>query len=505
MKKLMYLWVALLTLVFTVSCDKNDDTVMVDPTVELVDVSFDLNNYIPAAAKDLDTKADGDEDQKIPICSDLAASYVMADIDGTVYTLKLVTLNGGMETEVIKLLPDTYDLNEFVVYNDNGTPGDTSDDIPIYASPIMGSYYQALWSLEGVAKEFRVDAFTKSKVTIDVLCYKPFQYEAFGFAWFEYAKYQVKTVCFFGDICTKFFEEFHMNDNSPYYGQDFDGYDFPAIFNVVVKNGENIVNDLNVNSNAGWYGAGEPLCIEYPDLVGVDESYTFEISLAMPDGTYVSVYTGNFTDANWSGAEGDNNFGGADGVFDFVVGNCSYDGNNANMELPAWIPIPTGMINFTLSNPINGTGAGFFSNVVFNDLNQDLANTGATVGEWTEGLIYNSFCADPNVSINVGPYDGYAFSSLNVPGLPASYQGLPWGKLNWIANNMGSYSAADVQDAIWYTIGTNPGVGANNALAMAASSQGSFIPTVGDWAVVVLDAEVEGSDDLQLVIVRVDP
>lgn len=503
MKKLLYSWVVILTLVFAVSCD-NNDAVLDDSTVALVDVSFDLNNYIPVASKGLSSKP-GADDQTIPECSDLTASYVVADIDGTMYTLKLVTLNGGMETEVIKMLPDTYDLNSFVVYNDNGTPADTSDDIPIYASPIMGSYYQALWTLEGVAKEFTVAAFTKSKITIDVLCYKPYQYEEFGFAWFQYAKYQVKTICFFGDICTKFFEEFHY-EGSPYYGGPFDGYDFAAIFEIVIKDSDgNVVNDLDKNSNLEWFGTGDALCVEYPDLVGVDEAFTFEILLAMPDGTYALVHTGNFTDANWSGAEGEDNFGGTDGVFDFVVGNCSYDGNNANIELPAWIPIPTGMINFTLSNPLAGTGASFFSNVVFNDLNQDSANTGATVGEWTEGDIYASFCADPNVSINTGPYDGYAFSSLNVPGLPLSYQGLPWGKLNWIANNIGSYSAADIQDAIWNTIGTNPGVGANNALAIAASTQGSFVPTVGDWAIVVLDAEALGSEDLQLIVVRVDP
>ena len=491
MKKLMYLWGAILLLVFAVSCEKSDDAIVVDNlTLGLVDVSFDLNNYIPEIASKDSEKNDGN----IPDCSDLPASYVVASISGKSYTLNLVTLNGGLETEVVKLEPGKYNLESFMVY--------ASDGSPIYASPMVDSYYQALWDLEGVTKTFEVDAFTKSKITIDVLCYQPYQYEEFGFVWFEYAKYEVKTICFFGDICTKYFTEWHLD--GPYMGQTTnDGYDFAAIFEVVIRDAEgNSVNDLTVNSNAAWNGEGSPLCIEYPDMIGSDENYSFEINLVMPDGSTETIYTADLAEGISSNAT-TSGFGGADGVFDFVVGNCSYDGNNGNLELPAWIPLPIGNVNFTLSNSLNATGAGFFSKVKFNDLDGN-SNFGDTIGEWTEGNIYGAFCGDPNKSIGAGPHNGLVYSSLDVDALPHDFDDLPWGKLNWIANNLGTYSDTQIQDAIWYTIGTNASIGANNQLAQDASGHSDFVPTVGDFAIVLLDAANVGAD-LQLILVRVDP
>ena len=331
MKKLIYLFVGLLTLIFVASCS-NESLGPVEPVAEFAEVSFNINNFIPDTASKDDSK-----DETLPDCSDEEPDHVVLylgeDENAVKYTLKLVTLNNGLETEVIKLPVGKHTISSFVV---NDAAGKT-----IYASPMNDSYYANLWGLIGVTETFTVTAFTKMKVNIDVLCYQPYDYEKFGFAWLEYAKYQVKTVCFFGDIiCTEFYNEWHeshLNDDqeeiNPYFGQPYDGYDFPAIFEVVIKGkvlveGEEVwarVNDPNFASNVEWKGTGDPLCIEYPDLVGTDEDFIAEIWLALPDGSLELIETVTFTDANWSGADGDANFGGSDGVYDFVIEKCTDD------------------------------------------------------------------------------------------------------------------------------------------------------------------------------------
>lgn len=170
MKKLIYVVVGLLTVLFVTSCNK-EDTVVVDSAAQLTEVSFVIN--VPNLASKDDTK-----DKTIPTCVDLDPDHVIAKINNEPYTLKLVTLNGKLETEVIKLSkPDdgsnSFTLDAFTVYAADGTV--------IYASPLEGSYYELLWGLEGVPKSFSVEQFKKSKVSIDVLCYQPYDYEKFGF------------------------------------------------------------------------------------------------------------------------------------------------------------------------------------------------------------------------------------------------------------------------------------------------------------------------------------
>ncbi|WP_299527148.1 hypothetical protein [uncultured Lutibacter sp.] len=492
MKNLFKILLGLFLVTAAISCSKDDATAVVS---ESQDVVFDITNFVPQVAGKNVFAKDNDE-VKLPECSDAEASYVEIMIGTTPYTLQLVTLNDKTETEVIKLAPGDYDIKSFIVYDVN--------NIAIWASPTMGSYYQALWNLKGVNDlTFTVDKFEKRRIALDVLCYKPFDYEKFGFAWFAYAKIEIHTVCFFGDICTKFYEEFHKI-GSAYNGQTYDGYDFPAIFEIVIKNGDNVVNDPQMNSNVGWYGAGAPLCIEYPDYVGVDETFTFDILLTMPDGSSKLVYTGTFDDTDSSAIGNDSGFGGSDGIFDFVVGNCSYDGNDANMELPPYLPVPTSG-KMTLSNFPNVNA---YLDITFSDIVDPTF-------EIFNGAILGGWCAAEHNTIFVGPtYDVDFYSSLELTIIPSQYQDIEWGSLNWIMNNL-TGTSLEIQEAIWQVVNSTDTDTANpegldpatNAFALEALTHTDFIPTVGDYAIVICDA-VEGSDaneDLQLLIVRVDP
>tara|TARA_R110001583_G_scaffold39765_3_gene127423 strand:- start:692 stop:2311 length:1620 start_codon:yes stop_codon:yes gene_type:complete len=522
---------------FITSCNNDESPLVLTDQQAVQEVVFDINNFLldQVSSKELFSAKDNGEispyDDSVPTCIDLDPSYVDVTIMGpdqavTLYTLKLVTLNNKTETEALKLPSGGYFVTEFIVKAADGTV--------LWAAPMIGSYYQVLWELKGLNLRFDVPVFDKLRVDIDVLCYRPYDYENFGFVWFKYAVTEIHTVCFYGDICTKFFDEWHVrNEGNPYFDQKFDGYDFPAIFSVkVFYKGSNVpLNDLNINSNADWNGIGAPLCIEYPDQVDIKgEIFTYEIWLAMADGTDMLIYVGEFTDTAMAEIGNPDAFGGTDGVFDFTVGNCSYDGNDANLELLPWIPIPE--------------TADMDAKVAFNEiyLIQAKFREGTVLPAEIPGIIeeeiwYNTLCAEEFITIPLpAAYEVEFFSTLNreLPGsnFPAAYLNYPWGSINYLANNCEAYVAlygwTYVQQALWYVISPNPSgtapqpasqLGVNNQLAQEAMANPGFIPTVGDYACVLIhplakidvvgksgtEAKLNSPEGFQLLILRVDP
>ncbi len=481
MKKITLGTIMMFLLIFTTSCNKDDVTLQ----DQLASVSFDISNFNNAKNKS-DLKK-GQDDYELPKCVEGTASYVEMTINGKEYTLKVLSnLGNGTETEVVKLPEGKYSIGEFAVF--------TADNTPLWAAVTNGSYYDEMFNLKSVALDFTIESFKKQKVEIDVLCYQPFDYQKFGFDWFQFAKIEVKTVCFFGDVCTKFFEDFHTRDGSPYVGQEYDGYDFAAIFDVNIYDGQK--NLVNSASNLSWKGVGQPLCIEYPDAVGVDETFTFEILLYMPYGTTELIYEGSFTDKQWAEEGNAEGFGGADGVFDFVVGNCSYDGNDADEELPAYIPVPKS-VSYKVSN-VWGNGETYL-NIEFKEISP------IGVYEIEKGEIYQSFCGDKLNYITPGTwYSGASvYSSLDVANLPTSYTNYEWGALNWLVNNMNNYTDKQRQNAIWNIIHNK--TLEDGGLSALALTHPNFKPTVGDYAIVLFDANAGNGDDIQLQIVRIDP
>lgn len=535
MKKLDFLKIVigLFLGIILYSCNKDDASVIISEQLEKQEVVFDINNFLPQdlSSKGLfSAKDNAENDPLIPECLDLEPSYVEVTIVGDdqipiMYTLNLVTLNNKTETEVVKLTPGIYTITDFVVKAEDGTL--------LWASPKEGSYYELLWDLTGVDLTFEVPVFDKLKVEIDVLCYRPYNYQNFGFVWFKYAVTEIHTVCFFGDICTKFYDEWHMNnerENNPYADQDYDGYDFPAIFEVIVRNAdEEIVNDEDLNSNATYYGIGQPLCIEYPDQVEIEgEIFTFEIWLAMPDGTLMQIYEGEFDDTAMAEVGNPDAFGGTDGVFDFVVGNCSYDGNDANLELLPWMPIPeTAVMDVQMKVPGSILPAAYPIQAYFRD-GTVMPNEIDDVIE--EGKWYNTLCGEEFIPIGVpGTYNVEFYSSLdrNLPdtNFPSFYMGYPWGSLNWLAQVCEDVAAEEsyyyVQQAVWFLIDPMTVDGDNNALAQEAALHSDFIPTVGDYACVLIEPISTFEEDVpnknstasktnapfgvQLLLMRVDP
>ena len=430
-------------------------------------------------------------EKSLPVCSDSEPSYVIIWINGEEKRVDILKDYGnGRITAMLKLPAGSYSITQFEVYNEL--------DEMIWASPLEGSYYDELIGLEyNVEITFSIEPFDKTLVNVDVLCWQDYDYDSFGYGGFDVHYTKIKTICFFGDVCTKFYAEWH-EDGSPYTGQPNPFHDFPAIFDVVITNdaGE-IVNDLEVNSNQEYLGIGQPLCVEYTDDMAVQENYTATIDLVLPDGTTAEVGSFEFSDDDSSVEE----LNGGDGIVDFLVGgsDCLQDEPDAVFALP-YVPLPN-TVEFTLHYPA--------SNSYF-----ELVNIAPDVeaGEFTNGATLPAWCGNDTLHIhnghrylaNVYPY--YAIPDTSIYDLSDE----KIAQIHYILNEgIGVYSKNTIQKAIWYIMGYASGQ--NNSLAQSASGITSYSIPVGGYMLVLVNPvrNITAGDDVdklyQLAICKVDP
>ncbi|MCK5788659.1 MAG: hypothetical protein KAH32_06660 [Chlamydiia bacterium] len=494
------------------------------------EVSFVIQN----PSYDNDKK---DSSADYPKCVDGTASYVLTTIDGEEYKLNILTnLEDGNQTVVVKLdAKKGYVVSSFLVYDDMGTPDDVSDDVLLWAAPMEGSTYAERFNLNGLNVTFNVEAFTKKKVEIDVLCFEEVHYLEFGFIWFQFHEYKIKSICFFGDVCTKFYENWI---DSEYY--EGNGYDMVARFRVSVEapNGEIIESDNFLASET----ENNLVCIEYVDNLAIlDETFKAKIFLQLPDGNETLIHELEFTDSDWTEVEGLSSWGETqsqidgdkveDGIFEFVVGNCNYDGNEINIELPPYLYLPdSGEINVIYTNLAEYE---YFDVVLIgdswnNDLYPDELFEDSRIHAWC-GDLYNGI-EEESYLVNV-----YHSVENDVPG-EYNYD---WGALNWLANNdelienmldsgVWENDRFGLQHTIWLIVHgisdetikaieneTNHFVDQNMIdLATMAMENSDFIPAPGEYSLLLFDpVEGEGKKAavpkdggvIQLVLVRVDP
>ena len=508
-------FVAFITLMlFFTGCEEK----VPDQKTGKVDVEFVLNNpgiANPGAAalKGGMLKSDS-KDDAIPKCVDKepATVHIVGTGPEGSFDMSLDLLLGfedGKQTVLVKMLPGDYAITLFEVLAADGTT--------IYASPQEGSYYDNLFGFaDNVEVDFTLEAFTKIKVDVDVLCWRDYAYKEFGYFWFKYHPYEVRTVCFFGDVCTKFYNAWSEEKGSPYAGIGVNGYDFPALFDVVVVN----TDDPEHPSTASNYDelavneqrVGKPVCVEYLDDLEVDgETYIAQLFLKLPDGTSVLLDEIQFTDADFSETDGVSTWGGDDAIWEFAVGDCAMaaqaDDIDGIYNIP-WVPLPN-EVYFTLVYP---NADSYFA---LGDIVPD-----AEVGEFVTHDTLSAWCGnkDWHISINhrykanVYPYfdipAGTQYSSVTVD---------QWGALNYIANEVlttNTYNINDVQQAIWYILGYNV---SSNTIATTAQSNSDYIVPLGGYIIVLVDpyldvtgvtVDDEGlkcTGEYQLALVRFDP
>ena len=511
------------------------------------EVSFELNN-IMFGKKDVNPN-----DPTIPVCSDEDADFVRVLIgsslnpSGTWYILDLLALEDGTVTEVLQLPADDYSVLEFLVYNDETGDGYSMDDVIIYASPNEGSYYDNIFNFEfNVEQDFELLPFEKEQNVIDVLCYTPAEYKKFGFKHFKFHPYEVHEICFFGDVCSKFWEDWktYEGNNNPYFGWP-EHYDMYGVFSVtgagvdaqgnpmqIYASNKDVKIDLGSSS---FVPEDLVVCIEFLDDALVDgEEWSFDIYAMLPDGDSTLVGTSVVNDMP-ADADYWGNFGGEDGILTWVLGDCNFPENEIEMEGPAVLFLPeTGRIDIENTN---------HAGALYDYFDVRLLGTTWDASplypeELTENALLPGWCGDLYTGISEGEYNVNVYSSLKpwlMPSTPTNGQGMalseyPWETLNWIANQAEyivshSDDAKEVQAILWILIhGDSPSVLANidsqlgynfvadhgsvlSAQAAATQSAG-FAPRTGDWSVVVFTPYRGDSSKLnwyQFVLVRVDP
>jgi len=155
----------------------------------------------------------------------------------------------------VKLDVGQHTLTSFLVYNDNGTPSDSTDDVLVRAAPLPGSMYYSLMTNK-LNVTVDVQAFKKNGYIVDVLCFQDTYYEEFGFTWFNINDVKVHQICIFGDVCT--------NDISLYNGSLYENQenglqmDMPAIFHALIYklDGNGNYSLQTDTTNESWYGEG---------------------------------------------------------------------------------------------------------------------------------------------------------------------------------------------------------------------------------------------------------
>ncbi len=492
MKKLLFLILST-TLIFS-SCNKWEDN-------EAVNTEYDVVFKSVQASLD-NLKA---------TCENPDAQYAYVKVkhsSGTEIELypEVFYLGGTAYTQSIKLKPGTWTIEEFILYNDNMTPGNTSDDILVQGTPHQGADYSGAIN-NPLPFTTQVVAFEKNEIPIEILCFEETDFDEFGFSWFVVSQTAVREQVFFGDLCAKHPEDY----NGSLYANQANGVqiDMPAIFKIkVYDNG--VLGE--VFDNEAWYGEGQPVKVSYVDKVGEVNHFRFELWILVQDGTnftYKHFHTWEFDDDERIPA-------GTDNVVDFVLGNCMIV--DADLILAPYISLPATATykatkwldsNWnTTPNTDNGTYVdALISNVGGASSGYELYN-----GSWP------SWCADKNTTIGNQAYNMDVYSSLYPDQIPAFARHTNvWPMVNWLMNHLDYYpmettrDIQDIQDAIWILLNNYTGGSAEAVqIAADASTYGAgYVPLPGGWAAVIFvpagTPANQASPDIQTMFIRVDP
>ena len=488
MKKLFYLF---LLLGFAVTSCNKPDAIPLEQDVTFKAIAFETNfkvsdddvcngDIVHYAKLTIET-LDGNGDHLNPVLTEII------DVD-------IFYLNGTMYTNSLKMIPGIYDLVSFTLMNEN-------DEI-VYASPMEGSPNSDI--VDGLPIEFSVGAFLKNEVKIEVLCFDPVVYTDFGFSWFSFDFSQVgnNDFVFFGDFCTKYFENYA---NEPRYAaQGTLHHDMIAIFKIdIFEKIDNGYGGFSWGNKQTYTNEGEslngPLIVPHPNTNVPNEEFKIRLSILVKDGESTFKYK---VFKKWFITDDEDIYSGIDGdnVIDFVLGSCVPD---ADYVFPPYMNLPETAI-MTLQNP----GANSY---------WDMTLSGFGAGYDIEpNTVLPGHCGDRYRYISEGiPYDVEVFSSL-YPNLLPDYFDVPQGEvldnINWLGNNLyryPGYTSDDFQFAVWSLL-SQAANGELSPIALQMASDADvigegFVPPVGGWAAVLFVKEYNNGYFKQLIFTLVDP
>ncbi len=437
-------------------------------------------------------------------------------------------VDGVMFTQAIKLEPGEYTVRNFLLYAEV----DGGDDELVNAVPEFDSEFGALVA-NPLPHTFLVSAFVKTEVLLGVLCFEETVYQQFGFAWFRVAETKGYQKWFFGDFCTKFYKDYAGS----LYGDD-PKVDMPAIFRIDLyyddNNNGGFEEDELVNSfsnEVDYMNTGAPVAVNYLDPLNDGDLYELRVHIYVKTGDDQSGQSQFLFKEFGSWFFMDNGFelytnpeltegefdAGTDGVYDFVLGNCTVDA--ADFAFAPYMNLPE-----TASLTVGTQFAPGPQGGAYLDIKLMGFNTGFDV---ETNLWYGSYCFDQTIDITGGAtYDVTVFSSLNKQLLPEVIREKRWAEVNWLANHLEDfpgYTWKDLQQAIWeleddnYQYSNNNGSGfnangamVNDMVAKAKLNGSGYVPMPGGWAAVTFIKTLDLINELevpsiQTVFIIVDP
>lgn len=278
--KLPLMYLTVLALAFT-SCSKDEEAIVDDPN-QMASISFttvlnDLVSEKSALKQQLD----------IPNCSSDAPAYVAVVLSGdasigSVEDPLIISVNPNPgnydddeemeyftnESSELELVPGSYTLEYFAVYN--GNPDDEGTEV-IWVAPRADGEL-ADFVDQPLPQTFNVGAGVKKYVDVEVLCFDDRMVNEYGYLFFDLETTAAIEFCVFGNFC------------------DEDGRHYPAEFSVSVwewvdgAQGDlihsGLENIVTVNNDGDY--SGSTVCMALPDTAGEDQ-YWIEITLQDSD------------------------------------------------------------------------------------------------------------------------------------------------------------------------------------------------------------------------------
>jgi len=497
-----------------VGCEKDENSPKNEQFIEQ-EIQFGIT---PIISDNL--KSDGPDEYDLPECSDAVPDHasitVVIDGEEHTFTPDVFEIDGQWYTEVFKVkIPEevlTVTVTEFIIY-------DYEDNL-IQATPTAGSPY-ATFVEQPVGAEFTfpVGGIDKIEKSIEVLCYNEKYYADFGFYWFAFDFKEVEELNFFGDLCTKYFEDYAADDGG--YGQlDDHHFDLPAIFKVEVYDASD--NWLISFDNLYMLDDGtidEPLAVYYPnDLDGEADTYILKLHIRLKVGNtfdwvyyqtlHVNDHTGELTFPNGDDVPDY----GDDGIIDFVIGECAYyetddDPMRPDLEFAPYMNLPN-KANITISYPYTDMA---YWKIIVNSV--DPSMSGYDFGTGT----YKGWCADAGTSITTGTRTYEIYSSLypslwpqcgDSPVIAAAVINQINHLYNFLQDKNIEYSWEAFQVAVWKIRGqvipddfSDDEDDADELIALRSSWDEEYMPLPGGYAAVLL----HNSCNMQLIFVQIDP
>ena len=459
----------------------------------------------------VDASADGQKSTDTD-CDNPTANYASVVVNGNTYRPAIFYLGGIAYTQSIKFISGNYSISEFLLMNDNNTPGDLSDDQVVKAAPMAGAEYAAFVT-QPLPMSFTVEPFKKTEVPIEVICFEEAEYQAFGFDWFVMTEIVVREQVFFGDFCVSYPEDYEGS----LYASQANGVqiDMPAIFRIdVYRNGAFLVS----YNNEDWFGEGQVLKVHYPDHENAADH--FDLYLYVLVRTCAGFEYKYFT--SWWFDDDQMITAGSDNVVDFVLGDCS---TGADFVLPPYdflyLP-PSAIAEIPDYGP--GTLETFFD-IKLHEVDIGYRIENGTWPGWSgdfTSVVFDNPNRDGGKPVDI-------YSSLCPESLPdfAGQENKNWEAVNWLMNNLDQYPGYqwdDIQGAIWLITDDNPGWDGSAMYGLRSLSELEFayqmyneaivngvgyVPTAGGVAAAIFIYEEVSRDDdptkINLVFVDLDP